>query len=59
MSDDPAEMRPPNPSSSPREVRAYVSDVLAQLADMARSLGDARLEYGLRLLALDAATPPR
>ena len=44
---------------SPDEVRAYVSDMLSQLADMARSLGDRRLEGAIRLLALEAAAQAR
>ena len=38
-------------------MRSYISDMLAELADMARGVGDRRLEYGLRLLALDAGAP--
>ncbi len=57
MTDHPAERSEPEPQASPRQVRSYISDMLAELADMARGVGDRRLEYGLRLLALDAGAP--
>lgn len=44
----------PPPSSG--EVRGYISDMLSQLADMARGAGEPRLELAIRLLAVEAAS---
>ena len=38
---------------APTEVRGYISDMLSVLADMARSLGETRIEHGIRALALE------
>ncbi len=43
----------------PAETRAYISDILSQLADLARGLGDRRLETSIRLLALEAEIGPK
>jgi hypothetical protein len=40
--------------ATPAEVRAYISDMLSQLADLARAAGDRRLEASMRLLAVQA-----
>jgi hypothetical protein len=39
----------------PHDVYDYISDTLAQLADLAGEAGSDRLERSLRLLALEAA----
>ena len=36
---------------TPAEIRVYISDMLSQLADLARGTGDRRLETSMRLLA--------
>ena len=59
MSNVPSDSPAPPPSASPEEVRAYVSDMLSQLADMAHGLGDRRLEGAIRVLALEAAAQAR
>ncbi len=49
---------PPSATASdatPLEVHAYISDMLSQLADMARGVGDRRLESAMRTLALETA----
>ena len=48
-------MDTPLPSATAAQVRDYISDMLSQLADLARGCGDQRLEASLRLLALEAA----
>ena len=48
------------PSATPREIRSYMSDMLSELADLAKVVHDSRLERVIRLLALDvlATEPP-
>ena len=41
--------------ATPAQTYGYISDVLGQLADLARGCGDHKLESALRLLALEAA----
>ena len=43
----------PGPTSA--ETHGYISDMLNELAGMARGCGDLRLEGAMRILALDAA----
>ena len=50
---------PPDGEPSTGEVLAYISDMLGQLADLARSMDKRRLELAIRLLALEAATEAR
>jgi hypothetical protein len=40
---------------SGQEVREYISDMLSQLADLARAADEKRLELAIRLLAVEAA----
>jgi hypothetical protein len=42
-------------SPSLGEARAYISDMLSQLADIARGAQERRLELAIRLLAVEAA----
>ena len=42
-------------SATPADLHAYISDMLSQLADLARQAGDLRLEGSMRLLAVEAA----
>ena len=52
-------MNTPLPSATPRQIRSYISDMLSELADLAKGLSDSRLECSIRLLALDVlATQP-
>ena len=44
---------------SPQDVRDYIEDMLAELAELAAGVGDRRLAATLRLLALDAARRPQ
>jgi hypothetical protein len=46
---------PFDPAPSGREVRDYISDMLSQLADLARGADEKRLELAIRLLAVEAA----
>ncbi len=48
-------MDTPALSATPDEIYAYISDMLSQLADLARSAGDRKLEASIRLLALQAS----
>ena len=43
---------------SRQDVREYIEDMLAELADLAAGSGDRRLAATLRLLALEAARRP-
>ena len=43
---------------SPQQVREYIEEMLAELAELAASSGERRLAGTLRLLALDAARTP-
>jgi glutamate synthase domain-containing protein 2 len=43
---------------SPQDVRDYIEEMLAELAELAAGVGDRRLAATLRLLALDAARAP-
>ena len=54
-------MNTPLPSATPRQIRSYISDMLSELADLAKGLSDSGLECSIRLLALDvlAAQPPK
>lgn len=47
-------MNTPSPSATPDQIRGYMSDMLSQLADLAKGLSDLRLEHAMRLLALEA-----
>ena len=49
----------PLSGATPRQIRSYMSDMLSELADLAKGLSDSRLECSIRLLALDvvAAKP--
>jgi hypothetical protein len=46
----------PDPAPTGGDVRAYISDMLSQLADMARAADEQRLELAIRLLAVEAAS---
>ena len=48
--------RAANLGATPAETHGYISDVLSQLADLARGCGDQKLEGAMRLLAVEAAT---
>ena len=50
---------PPSSEPSAGELCAYISDMLGQLADIARGLDERRLELAIRLLALEAAARAR
>ena len=50
---------PPDGEPSTGDVLAYISDMLGQLADLARGMDKRRLELAIRLLALEAATEAR
>ena len=41
------------PSATSRQTRGYISEMLSELADLAKGLDDRRLECSIRLLALD------
>lgn len=52
-------METPPPSATPADIRGYISDMLDQLADLARGAGDRWLETAMRLLAVEAAAGRR
>ena len=41
--------------ATPAQTHGYISDILSQLADLARGCGDRKLEGAMRLLAVEAA----
>ncbi len=41
--------------ATPAQTHGYISDMLSQLADLARGCGDQKLEGAMRLLAVEAA----
>ena len=43
---------------SPQQVRAYIEEMLAELAELAAASGERRLAATLRLLSIDAARAP-
>ena len=52
-------MDSPPTSATPADIRGYISDMLSQLADLARRSGDRWLENAMRLLAVEAAAGRR
>ena len=46
------------PVETARDVRAYIEEMLAELADLASSRGERRLATTLRMVALEAAREP-
>ena len=48
-------MDSPPAGATPADIRGYISDMLSQLADLARRSGDRWLETSMRLLAVEAA----
>ena len=43
-------------SASPAQMRAYISDMLSELAELAKLMRDTRLECSMRLLAVEVLT---
>ena len=41
------------PAPAPAEIRGYISDMLSELADLAKDIGETRMERSIRILALD------
>ena len=52
-------MDSPPTSATAADIRGYISDMLSQLADLARRSGDRWLETSMRLLAVEAAAGRR
>ena len=52
-------MDSPPTGATPTDIRGYISDMLSQLADLARRSGDRWLENAMRLLAVEAAAGRR
>ena len=46
------------PVEGARDVRAYIEEMLAELADLASASGERRLATTLRMTALEAARQP-
>jgi hypothetical protein len=49
---------PTDPQPQPLDVREYIEEMLAQLADLAAARGERRLATTLRMTALEAARQP-
>ena len=47
------------PSATPGQTRSYMSEMLSELANLAKGLGDIGLERSLRLLALEVLVTTR
>ena len=45
-------------TACPRDVRVYIEEMLAELADLASARGERRLAASLRMVALEAAREP-